>query len=65
MVMVMAFVYTFLGDYDNALDEFETLLSVPSYFSTHWLRADPLLAPLRDHPRFQQLLEKYGGNEEP
>ena len=56
----MAYVHVILGDYDRALDRLEEVLSVPAYFSTAWMRADPLLAPLRDHPRFQALLEKYG-----
>ena len=57
--MVMAYVYTKAGEYDRACDELETALSVPSLFSAKWLRVDPLFDPLRDHPRFQALLEKY------
>ena len=57
--MVMAYVHVILGDYDRALDRLEEVLTVPAYFSTAWMQADPLLAPLRNHPRFQELIEKY------
>ena len=55
----MAYIHVILGDYDRALDRLEEVLSVPAYFSSARMQADPLLAPLRDHPRFQALLEKY------
>jgi len=57
--MVMAYVHVLLDDYDQALDRLEEVLSVPAYFSTAWMQADPLLAPLRNHPRFQALIIKY------
>jgi serine/threonine-protein kinase len=55
----LAEIYTALGEYDAALDELEYLLSIPSYMSVPWLRLDPIWDPLRDHPRYQALLEKY------
>ena len=55
----MAYIHVLLGDYDCALDRLEEVLSEPAYFSTAWMQADPLLAPLRSHPRFQVLIEKY------
>ena len=45
-----------------ALDQLEPLLEVPIYLSPGWLSIDPLSDPLRDHPRFQALLEKYDTN---
>ena len=60
MVMVMASVYTKAGRYDEALDELEYLLSIPSPFTAKFLTITPDFAPLRDHPRFQALLEEYG-----
>ena len=55
----LAVIYTMVGEYDAALDEIEYLLSIPSSLSVHYLRLDPLFDPLRDHPRYQALLEKY------
>ena len=62
--MVMAYVHVILGNYDRALDRLEEVLSAPAYFSTVWMQADPLLAPLRDHPRFKALIEKYESKHE-
>jgi serine/threonine protein kinase/tetratricopeptide (TPR) repeat protein len=54
----LAQIYTIVGEYDAAVDQLEILLSVPSYVSVHSLRLDPVWDPLRDHPRFQLLLEE-------
>ncbi len=56
----LAEIYTTVGEYDTALDEIEYLLSIPSWWSVQDLRLDPIWDPLRDHPRFEALLEKYG-----
>ena len=63
--MVMAYVYTIAGEYDKACDELETIRSVPALVSAKWLRVEPLFDPLRDHPRFQELLEKYEKTHSP
>jgi TolB-like protein/Flp pilus assembly protein TadD len=55
----LAEIYTTVGEYDAALEEIEYLFSVPSYMSVPLLRLDPIWDPLRDHPRYQDLLEKY------
>jgi len=47
------------GQYDEAVDQLELLLSHPNYIRAAWLRLDPIWDPLRDHRRFQALLEKY------
>jgi serine/threonine-protein kinase len=47
------------GDADAALDEIERLLTGPSLLSVHTLRMDPLWDPIREHPRFKELLLKY------
>jgi hypothetical protein len=57
--MVMAEIYTLIGEYEFAIDELEVVLSVPSWSSSAYLRAEPLFAPLRKFPQFQGMLEKY------
>lgn len=57
--MVMAYIYTIVGEYDKALDEFELLLSIPCNASPAWLKADPILAPLQELPRFLALIKLY------
>jgi serine/threonine-protein kinase len=56
----LARIYTMVGEYDAAIDRLETLLAVPSPMSVPMLRIDPTWNPLRNHPRFQALLEEYG-----
>jgi len=56
----LAEIYTAVGEYDLAIDQLEYLLTIPSDVSVHWLKHGPTWRPLRDHPRFQALLEKYG-----
>lgn len=50
-------IYVITGDHDAAIDQIEYLLSIPSELSVQWLRLDPLMDPLRNHPRFQKLLK--------
>jgi serine/threonine-protein kinase len=49
------------GQYDASIDRIGFLLSVPGHNPTSVasLRVDPTWAPLRDHPRFQELVAKY------
>ena len=46
------------GNFDEAIDAFSKIVSVPSYTSRSLLRVDPLLAPLRKDPRFQRLVSE-------
>jgi len=56
----LALVYVMTGEYDAAIDLLEHVLSVPfDLGSGITLRISPAWDPLRDHPRFQALLEKY------
>ena len=47
------------GEYEAAIDQIETLLSVPGYTSAAMLRVDPIWDPIRSNPRFRRL----AGNE--
>lgn len=58
--------YVLAGEYDKAVDEIahaldgedhvRGLLPSPVFFDVALLHVDPLWAPLRDHPRFQELV---------
>ena len=59
-VFSLAQIYVMVGEYEEALDKIEYLLSIPSHqISVPLLRLDPRWDPLREHPRFKRLLEKY------
>ncbi len=55
----MAEIYARLGEPDLACDLIDQLMSIPSNLTTAYLRLNPGWDPLRDHPRFQELIEKY------
>ncbi len=57
----LAIIYTMVGEYDAAIDQLDYLLSIPGLLSVGLLHLDPRWNPLRDHPRFQKLLDKYSG----
>ncbi len=59
VLQIQAEVYALIGEPEKAMATLDTLLSIPSYVSVPILRLDPFWDPLRDHPRFQTLLEKY------
>jgi TolB-like protein/Tfp pilus assembly protein PilF len=58
----LAVVHANGGDHAKASALLETLLSEPSPVSVPLLELDARFDPLRDHPRFQELLEKYDTN---
>jgi hypothetical protein len=55
----MARICVMAGEEDLALDQIERLLSIPSLYSIPWLRRDPLMKPLLDHPRFREIEERH------
>jgi non-specific serine/threonine protein kinase len=55
----LSYVYLMVGEYDRALDEIELLLSIPYHYTTWDLKLNPVWDPMRDHPRFQELIVKY------
>jgi len=49
-----------VGEYEDALDKIDYLLSIPQLnLSVATLQSDPTWKPLHDLPRFKQLLKKY------
>jgi serine/threonine protein kinase/tetratricopeptide (TPR) repeat protein len=54
----LGLIYAMVGEYDAALDEIELVLSKPHYTTLQLLAIDPTLAPLREHPRYRELVER-------
>ena len=50
--------FAMLGDGEKATERFERALSGPSWVTVDYLRSDPLLAELRQDPRFQRMLTR-------
>jgi len=56
----LARIYTLIGEYELALVKLEKITGMPQdEWSTITLQMDPLMAPLRDHPRFHSLIKKH------
>ncbi len=55
----LAEIYATAGEQDAAIEELDHLLSIPSWISVPMLRMDPVWDPLRDNPKFSELLDKY------
>ena len=56
----LAMIYTVAGEYEEAINQLEYLMSIASgdIVSIPVLRLDPMWDPLRQHPRFKRLLEE-------
>jgi TolB-like protein/Tfp pilus assembly protein PilF len=57
----VAEVHAILGDNGRAIEILDGLLSRPSTVTVQGLKVNPIWDPLRNDPRFQALLNKYGG----
>ncbi len=57
---VLAEAYVAAGAWDDALRELRYLLDRPSALSTTLLEVDPVWDPIRDDPRFADLLRAFG-----
>ena len=63
-ILNLARIYTVIGEYEEAIDQLEYLLSIPSAeflwqsVSIPLLRLDPQWDPLREHPKLQRLLQR-------
>jgi TolB-like protein/Tfp pilus assembly protein PilF len=55
---VFTIIYIGLGDKNTAMDYLEKASEAGETPDTTWLRVDPLFDPLRNEPRFQQLVAK-------
>jgi TolB-like protein/Tfp pilus assembly protein PilF len=55
---LMALIYIGLGDKTKAIDYLEREYQNHDNIDTAWIRADPMLDPLRGDPRFEALAEK-------
>jgi TolB-like protein/Tfp pilus assembly protein PilF len=57
----VAQVHAILGDNDRAIEILEELLGRPSAVTVQSVKVNPVWDPLRNDPRFQALMQKYGG----
>ena len=62
MTQTLAEVYALVGEQEKAIDLLDGLLSRPSPVTVATLKFIPIWDPLRDNPRFIELLKKYGGS---
>jgi serine/threonine protein kinase/Flp pilus assembly protein TadD len=53
----LAHIYAMVGEYDEAINQLEYLLSIPGPLSISLLKLDPAWNSLRNHPRFKKLVE--------
>ncbi|PYJ80150.1 MAG: hypothetical protein DME69_01980 [Verrucomicrobia bacterium] len=59
---VLAQIYAWTGEHDQAFGLLDHLLVVPNGITVPGLKLDPIWDPLRKDPRYQALIEKYAAN---
>lgn len=57
-VVLLAQIYTMVGEYNAALNRLEYLLSITCPYSVDYFKIDPVLAPLSKHTGYQRLLKR-------
>jgi TolB-like protein len=57
--MLMARIYANCGKYDEAVNEIDYALSLQTYVTVNSLRLKHWIDPLRDNPRYQELISSY------
>ena len=57
--MVMARIYANCGEYDEAIDELNYLLSLEQATTVKDLNFWYWIDPFRDHPRYEAMVERY------
>jgi tetratricopeptide (TPR) repeat protein len=60
LTVSLARIYVKCGDADNALGILERSLKIPAGITVPELQLDPTWDPIRNHPRFQQMLARDG-----
>jgi TolB-like protein/predicted Ser/Thr protein kinase len=63
VVGALAEIYSMVGEYDLAIEHLDYLLSIPSWISVPYIRILPEFAPLRDHPRFVEMIETHSSTD--
>lgn len=58
LILNYAEVLLLFGEYDQAIDQLESLLLIPGFISEPYLRIDPLWKPLWGRKNFEALLQK-------
>ncbi|MCK4236870.1 MAG: hypothetical protein KAX38_07105, partial [Candidatus Krumholzibacteria bacterium] len=58
-ILALAHIYVMIGEHDAAIEQIDYIFSIPFVFSVQDLRIDPKWDPLREHPKYQRLLDKY------
>lgn len=56
-VVDLAIIHTMLGRIDEAVMILEDVLSKPGHYHPKWLEQDPRFAPLKNHPKYQELID--------